>query len=400
MRRNIGIYNLHMQAMGGGEKLTLVLAEHLSLAHNVWLFCAGPLDVATLERFLEVDLSRVTVVPLKGIGPLARVAAKIQGSSRPTFSLHHFLQLKKYNLDILINNSYASGLRCPAARGIFMCMFPHPILPHKEENLAQRIGAGLLDRVERYVTGSSALESVDSYSVIVAISQYSAEWIGRMWNRSAEVICPPCDDMGPPAPKSKMILHVGRFIADTGEDERHHKGQALMLEVFKRLTDLHRDGWELHFAGSIAPDKRSANFAKTIVQKAGGVPVFFHFNAAREEMRELYRRAAIYWHATGYGSDVNRYPAKQEHFGISTVEAMTAGAVPVVYASGGQREIVTDGVDGFWWEDIDGLIRQTVRLAEDAALRGGLAQEAVVSSKRFAKPAFAAQVDRVIAKSF
>jgi hypothetical protein len=31
MRLNVGIYNLHMQALGGGEKLTLVLAEQLSL---------------------------------------------------------------------------------------------------------------------------------------------------------------------------------------------------------------------------------------------------------------------------------------------------------------------------------------------------------------------------------
>lgn len=367
MRRNIGIYNLHMQAMGGGEKLTLVLAEHLSLKHNVWLFCAGPVDVISLERFFEVDLSRVTVVPLKGSGPLSRVFAKIQGNG---FSHHHFLQLRKYNLDILINNSYASGLRCPAVQGIFMCMFPHPL----------------------------GRETLDSYPLVVAISQYSADWVGKMWNRGAEVICPPCDDMGPPpATKGKMILHVGRFIADNDDDERHHKGQSLMLDAFKRLADLHHDGWELHFAGSIAPDKRSANFANAIVQNAAGFPVFFHFNAAREEIRHLYRKAAIYWHATGYGFDAGRYPAKQEHFGISTVEAMSAGAVPVVYASGGQKEIVTDGVDGFWWNDIEGLTRQTVRLIVDPALRCRMAKEAILSSKRFSKPAFTAQIDRLIA---
>jgi len=47
--------------MGGGEKLTLVLAEHLSLAHNVFLFSAEPLDVSALEKFFDVDLSRVKV---------------------------------------------------------------------------------------------------------------------------------------------------------------------------------------------------------------------------------------------------------------------------------------------------------------------------------------------------
>jgi glycosyltransferase involved in cell wall biosynthesis len=372
MRLNIGIYNLHMQAMGGGEKLTLVLAEHLSLEHNVWLFCAELLDVASLERFFGVDLSRVTVAPLKGLGPLSRVVAKTRGRRAPASSLHHFLQLREFNLDILINNSYASGLKCPAVRGIFMCMFPHPTL---------------------------AVNSVDSYSVVVAISKYSADWIDKLWRRRAEIMYPPCDDMGPPGPKAKMILHVGRFIAENEEDERHHKGQGLMLDAFKCLTDLHNDGWELHFVGSIGPDKRSKNFAKTIEQNAIGFPVFFHFNAPREEIRDLYRRAAIYWHATGYGFDVHRYPAKQEHFGISTVEAMSAGAVPVVYASGGQKEIVTDGVDGFWWDDIEGLISQTARLVKDPALRCRLAQQAILSSKRFGKPAFAAQVDQLITTS-
>jgi glycosyltransferase involved in cell wall biosynthesis len=368
MRRNIGIYNVQMQAMGGGEKLTLVLAEHLSLEHNVWLFCAEAVDVSSLEQFFEVDLSRVNVVPLKGIGPLSRVVAKIKRNGTPAFSLHHFLQLRKYKLDILINNSYASGLRCPAVRGIFMCMFPH---------------------------SSGKRRSLESYSSIVAISQYSADWAGKMWSRRAEVIYPPCDDMGPPATKAKMILHVGRFIA-AANDERHNKGQPLMLDAFTSLPELHSDGWELHFAGSVAPDKRSMSFAESTVQKANGLPVFFHFNAAREEIRDLYRRAAIYWHATGCGSDADRYPAKQEHFGISTVEAMSAGAVPVVYASGGQTEIVTDGVDGFWWRDLDALKSQTLRLAADQSLRCRLAQQAVVSSKRFAKSCFTAQVDKII----
>ena len=173
-----------------------------------------------------------------------------------------------------------------------------------------------------------------------------------------------------------------------------------MLDAVKRRTDLHNDGWELHFAGSIAPDKRSANFVNTIVQNAAGFPVSFHFDAAREQIRNLYRRAAIYWHATGYGFDAERYPGKQEHFGISTVEAMSAGAVPVVYASGGQKEIVTDGVDGFWWKDIEGLIRQTTRLIDEPALRCRMAHEAIVSSKRFSKQAFTAQVDQLISKIF
>jgi glycosyltransferase involved in cell wall biosynthesis len=371
MRLNIGIYNLHMQAMGGGEKLTLTLAEHLSFKHNVWLFCSEQLDVPAFERFFEVDLSRVTVAPLKGIGPLSRAVGRVRGSLAASTSLHHFQQLKKFNLDVFINNSYASGLRCPAKLGIFMCMFPYP----------------------------TEMNSIDTYSQIVAISDYAADWVEKMWGRRAEVIYPACDDMGPASVKAKMILHVGRFIAEIDEDVRQHKAQPLMLGTFKSLTALHDDGWELHFAGSIGPDKHSADFARTVEQSANGFPVIFHFNAAREEIRDLYRRAAIYWHATGYGFDPDKYPSKHEHFGISTVEAMSAGAVPVVYASGGQKEIVTHGVDGLLFSDLSGLANQTLELAADPNRRLRLGQQAVLSSKRFSKAAFAAKIDQLLTRS-
>ena len=177
------------------------------------------------------------------------------------------------------------------------------------------------------------------------------------------------------------------------------KGQRLLLDAFKSLTDLHKDGWELHFAGSIGPDRHSANFAKTIVQSARGFPVFVHFNVARDEIRDLYSRASIYWHATGFGFDPDQFPSKHEHFGISTVEAMSAGAVPVVYASGGQKEIVTNGVDGFWWHDLTELAEQTGQLVADPDLRRRLAQQAVLSSKRFGETAFVAKIDELLTRS-
>jgi len=356
--------------MGGGEKLTLVLAEHLSLAHNVFLFSAEPLDVPALEQFFDVDLSRVKVVCLKTPGPLSRVRAKLSGNTGLPVSLHHEHQLRLHELDLFINNSYGSGLMCPTTRGIFMCMFPHPASP-------------VVNNV------------VNSYSMIVAISRYAADWVWKRWDRHSEVLYPPCDDMGRPSAKEKIILHVGRFIADSVEDERHYKGQNVLLDTFKQMTDLHQQGWELHFTGSLSTDRKSKTFADTLMRAAEGLPVFFHFNSTRNELRELYRRAAIYWHATGYGFDADKYPSKQEHFGISTVEAMSAGAVPVVYATGGQREIVTDEVDGYWWTDIDRLVNQTRRLANDPVLCSELAQQAVLSSKRFSKETFVANIERL-----
>jgi glycosyltransferase involved in cell wall biosynthesis len=364
---NIGIYNLHMQAMGGGEKLTLTLAEHLSLHHNVSLFCAEAADASLLEQFFAVDLSRVKIVALNGAGALPKLVAKFRGNSAMVTTRQHYDQLRQLNLDLFINNSYGSELVCPAAQGIFMCMFPHAEM--------------------------NAPEAIDSYTTVVAISEYSAEWIRRRWNRTATIVYPPCDDMGPAELKQKIILNVGRFIADSDHDERHHKGQAFLLTAFKEMTDLHRDGWELHIAGSLGGDR---SFADSLVRAARGLPVVFDFNLSREQLRSLYRKAAIYWHATGYGVDADEYPGKQEHFGISTVEAMSAGAVPLVYASGGQTEIVRDGVDGCWWNELDELRSQTRRLVNNYDLRKSLGQNAITSSKRFSRQVFTQRMDKVI----
>ena len=368
MTRKVGIYNLHMRAMGGGEKLTLVASEHLSLSHNVSLFCAEPLDKSKLESFFGVDLSRVEIRPLDGLGRIPRLVGKLRRDSAASVSQYHYEQLRRLDLDLFINNSYGSELMCPASRGFFMCMFPH-------------------------VTAQPSRAVIDSYSPVVAISRYSAEWVRRRWQREAEVIYPPCDDMGPPAPKEKMILHVGRFLADSTEDERHHKNQGVLLEAFKKMTELHQAGWTLHFAGSRGSD---TSFADSLVRRAEGFPVYFHFNAPRDELRELYREAAIYWHATGYGFDADTWPGKQEHFGITTVEAMSAAAVPVVYASGGQKEIVSDGVDGFCWNDLDQLAAETRKLANDDELRCRLGRQAVIASRRFDRESFAKAIDRVI----
>lgn len=359
-----------MQALGGGEKLSLVLAEHLSYKHNVSLFSMQTLDCKFLQEFFNVDLSRVKFVSLRPMGLVSRGLMKVRGRHAPNFPIDHYLQLKKLNLDLFINHTYGSGLKCPAKQGIFMCMFPHEI---------------------------RSANFLPSYEHVIAISQFSAEWVRKLWKRDAEIIYPPCDDMGPPGKKAKIILHVGRFVSGDHQDGRHQKGQMQMLSVFQQLAALHKDGWELHFVGSVGGDERSTKFQRQMCEAAKGVPAFFHFNVERNKLRDLYRCASLYWHATGFQS-ADDEPGMQEHFGISTVEAMSAGAVPLVYGSGGQKEIVTDKVDGFWWADESELIRLTMDLARDASVREQMGQKSIDSSKRFGRQAFVDNIDQLIAK--
>ena len=75
------------------------------------------------------------------------------------------------------------------------------------------------------------------------------------------------------------------------------------------------------------------------------------------ELRSLFARASVYWHATGLGEDPELHPERMEHFGIATVEAMSAGAVPVAIGVAGQLEVFDDGVEGFHFHDLDELLK-------------------------------------------
>ena len=86
-------------------------------------------------------------------------------------------------------------------------------------------------------------------------------------------------------------------------------------------------------------------------------------------MQQDYGQAKIYWHATGYGLDETTNPQAMEHLGISTVEAMAAGAVPIVIKKGGQPEIVSHALNGLLWTTKKELIKQTLEVIHHRDLR-------------------------------
>ena len=389
MALKVGIYNLRIDGGGGGEKKAVVLAEHLSREHCVWLITGKEPQRGALESYFGVDLSRVRVfVPRRPILGLAgeTVDRMTEAALYP--------QIRALGLDTFINCQWASLLRCPAPRGLYMCMFPHAMKGARPAG-----GLSPLGRARRRVSNTlfgMSREVLDSYSAVTANSSFTSGWIGKMWGVPAAVVYSSCENMGPPESKEKIIVNVGRF---GGKGRADYKHQATMLEVFRAMSDLRAEGWQLHFAGTVLPGSGARKQVEELAESARGVPVVFHFNASFSELRDLYRRAAIYWHATGFGSSPEIHPEKQEHFGVTTVEAMSAGAVPVAINTGGQRESVTHGANGFLWDDLDSLAEQTRRLAGDAALRARLSENAVLSSARFSRQAFGERIERLIGEA-
>lgn len=235
-------------------------------------------------------------------------------------------------------------------------------------------------------------DHLDSYDRLLANSRYTQRWIERLWQRSSGVLYPPVS-LTPRQDKAPIILSVGRFFLP---GSGHNKKQLEMVQAFRRLVERgEADGWEYHLVGGCAPEHRP--YLDQIRAAAAGLPVVVHPDASGAELRDLYGRASIFWHAAGLGEDPERHPDRYEHFGITTVEAMSAGAVPVVIDAAGQVEIVEHGVSGYRFAGLDGLVSHTGRLIADPAWRDVLSAAAERRAEDFGWDAFVARVRAEVA---
>jgi hypothetical protein len=249
------------------------------------------------------------------------------------------------------------------------------------------IGARLAGRFSALIASPPDHHFLDTYDRVVSISEFTRQWVRRRWGIDTEVLYPAV----PPRPargKESFIVSVGRFFdASRG----HSKKQVELVQAFGRL---HRSGnapgWDLHLVGGCHPDDRP--YVVRVEEASVGLPVHLHVNASRAEVDSLLGRASIYWHGAGLGATDDDDPAGMEHFGISTVEAMSAAAVPIVAGVAGQLEVLDDGVEGFHVADADALVERTIEVIGDPALRARLAAAAVLRAQRFGPDRFAAEL--------
>lgn len=235
---------------------------------------------------------------------------------------------------------------------------------------------------------SASMGWLDSYDLVVSNSSFTAHWVRELWGRDSAVLHPPVS-LRRRGRKERSILSVGRFIP-TGRG--HSKKQLELVRAFRQLVDAGLTDWTLHLAGGLAGPGRE--YFAQLEREAADYPVALHPDASGAELAALYAGATIYWHAAGLDEED---PERLEHFGISTVEAMSAGAVPVVIGRGGLLETVRDGVDGYLCGDLDELVRRTRELSVDEPLRTGMSVSAQQRAQDFSLPAFDARLRQMLA---
>lgn len=220
-------------------------------------------------------------------------------------------------------------------------------------------------------------------------SNFTQNVLEKSLPKKGLVLYPPIDtaSLKPAKKKENIILAVGRFNSPS-----HSKRQDILIEAFKALYKETNGSYQLVLAGGLIGDNAPL---KKLESQAKGLPVEFVVNPSFKELSQLYSKSKIFWHAAGFGVDEQQNPDKVEHFGMTTVEAMSAGCVPVVCNKGGQKEIITTGT-GFLWNTISDLVGQTLLIIKDPQILKETSKKALKRSAYFGLKTFKSSLRKLI----
>ncbi|MCD6429445.1 glycosyltransferase family 4 protein [bacterium] len=375
----VGIYAPYLETCGGGEKYICKIAEILSKDNNVEFIVFKNLPREDLESKLKVNLNRVSIKRLN-IPRLIKKTRYLRGMTK----VYMISKITK-DYDLFINQEHFSCIPSLAKRSILVCEVP-----------PTKFNTRLTNNV---VTRLIFDPKLKTYDMIIVNSFYTKKWVEEYYgqkNRNVEVLYPPVEQFSP-LPKENIILSVGRFF--TGG---HCKKQLEMIKAFKGLYDKSNimKGWEYHLVGGVSTNIGDLKYLKRCQKEAQGYPIYFHINVSFDVLKTLYGKAKIFWHATGLGEDETKCPERMEHFGITTVEAMSAGCVPIVINKGGQSEIVRNKMDGFLYNNVKELKECTLKLVDDEILLRKMSKRTVARSKEFDIEKFNKRVTQIFGRLY
>lgn len=353
----IGIYDPYLDDLGGGEKYMMTIASCLSRSHEVTVFWNNAKDFDAVSDRFGLDIANVTLS---------------ENIFAPNFGFFkRLLVTKKFDVIIFLSD------------GSIPLSLSKKLLIHIQQPLKQFQNISIKDSLK-----------IARVQTFFCNSFYTKRFIDKKFHVKTAMLYPPVVLYPEKGEKENIILHVGRFrVKNVAIGD--YKKQGFMVAVFKKMVQQGLQNWKLVIATSFA--KEAEQEFKQLQKEAEGFPIEFFVNKSNKELWGLYNKAKIYWHASGFGEDLAKNPEYAEHFGISTVEAMGAGCVPVVINAGGQTEIITEGKNGLLWSNEEEFIHQTKQVMRNPGLQNSLAKNARLRAKDFSEEEFSKKVFALVA---
>jgi glycosyltransferase involved in cell wall biosynthesis len=337
------VHNPYLDTLGGGERYTMAFAATLgNLGYRVDVEWKNPKIGKKLEERFGLSFERINFIPdiKRGDG---------------------------YDVCFWLSDGSIPVLR---ARKNFL-HFQHPF---------------------KGVGGSTLLNRMKLFRInkVLCNSNFTKRFIDEEYKVNSTVLYPAVStEKIKPHKKENIILFVGRF-----SQLEQAKNQHILISVFRDIYDRGEKDFKLVLAGG--SEVGVGGYIKRLKRLSQGYPVEIIESPKYKDLVSIYGRAKIFWSAVGFGVDEEKEPKKVEHFGITVVEAMAGGAVPVIFSGGGYKEIVRHEENGFLWKKKGELIKITGKLIKDAGLYRKISANAIKASGKYSFEKFAKNVEALL----
>jgi glycosyltransferase involved in cell wall biosynthesis len=315
----IAVFNAHIGLAGGGEQVAINIARALEEAgHRA--------DLVTYS-FIAEDVERAFNLLTPGYkSPLVvyepPLLVKLLGIGG------RFVRLRKLLLasdvidklrgryDLIIDTSS----NAPTVADIVYIHYPAPLRTGDKSGLHWALYDKLVQSVTKNLLGNPKL--------VFCNSSWTVEKFENVYGNSlkVEILHPPVDveffSKVAENKRENMVVTVSRFTPE--------KNLEKIIDVASELR-----GFSFKLIGNKAKYSEPAiDRIEKRIRELKNDNVELLFNVPRDKLREILGSAKYYLH-----------PPFAEHFGISVVEAMSAGCIPIVFRDGGAWYDVVSKID-------------------------------------------------------
>ena len=349
----VGVFSPVINRCGGAEWVAVnIIADLKEHGHKVILLTDNLLD----QKKFETVFNRTVSVDQQVIFPLGFFNSPTDYHNLYTDSIRS-LTLKS-KCDILVD-TFSNAL----LPGVDIAYIHHPLLRKVEMELPFIRNKIFFYPYQCYLKSRKIFDN----KLIFANSQFTAEAIKFEFGIDPHVLYPPISNSflnnnqkSIVGPRSNTVITIARISIEKN------------LEIIPYIANSTREDIFFTIVGLLDSDSILESLKRLIKKFKINDRVKIFTNVNRDTLRKYLLASKVYLH-----------PVIKEHFGVSIIEAMSLGCVPIVHDSGGPKEFVPQHLR---FKNIWGAAEKVEHVIDNWSKTQSIAF--VNSSKRFSEKNF------------
>ena len=322
------IVHISLNPRGGSERLAVAVIQALS---EIGI----DIDLTTFEEpnvsKLESAYGKAATLAIKKIKNITIIDSigKIEANKRYDLTINTHGDMLPYFLPYFSKNNSITYCHFPLAKYL---------IESEDPEYCRFLNGRILSTIDHtnpstkyYDVVSTAYANMLRSSTVISNSKFSCRVISRAFGIDSIVLSPPVD---------VALFRKATFLSSYS---RSRKDAILVISRFHptkkienaiklaKLLKQYKVGTEMKIVGNIPPKREGYYlYLRHLIDRYDlGDYVTIEANVSFSRLLDLMRESKVYFH-----------PLLGEPFGISTVEAMSAGLIPVVPNIGGHTEFV------------------------------------------------------------